>query len=44
VAQINGRYVIEPKKSQRAEISDRVIANLTLSPNNAVLKAAAIQK
>ena len=41
---MSGKYVIEPKNSQRAEVSDRVAANFTLRPNNAVLRTKAIQK
>ncbi len=36
---MSGKYVIDPKNSHRADTSVRVTANLTLSPNNAVLKS-----
>src|SRR5262245_26022461 len=41
-AQMSGRYAIEPKKSRRAETSDRVAANLMLRPNNIALRTSAI--
>jgi hypothetical protein len=43
-AQINGKYVMEPKNSQRADISERVAANLTLNARRLMLKARAIEK